>query len=338
MRRILFALAIGCLIFMNYAFADQWHPAEEIRPGTFGTFAEGPYDYKFPRSLNVTNQLKIGKFLTIWQGAAGGVFDLSGGRFSFSYANDEKMRLDSAGNLWVKGNVNVTGQLNLLNTRTRIAGFDGSGFHWFRYNPADDSDLIAGIKRIGQNNYNLYWKGRIITYEQTCPAGWDCHIQTWDIAAQSAKLYGHLIVEGASYIKPPYAYDIETSEWEIPKSGGAGTYYNDPSLSTNIKIDKSSVLVIWVSGEIRYDGGNPESWGYYRITVNDEECTGSHRYHESGTYLGHGSRYGQDFNTFCVKQVNAGTYTIKLQFSDDSDHSGRAYIGSRSMFVMAFNA
>ncbi|MDI6826814.1 MAG: PA14 domain-containing protein [Candidatus Aenigmarchaeota archaeon] len=142
MKRILLALAIGCLIFMDYALADQWHPASEIRPGTFG---KG--DYKFPGSLNVTGFLNIGKFLRIWNFGGNPNFDLLGAsKFHFikdgGYLNP-LMTLDNAGNLWVKGGITAAS---------------------------------------------------LTTYNQICPTGWSCHIKTWDIAAQSAKLYGYLDV------------------------------------------------------------------------------------------------------------------------------------------------
>ena len=43
---------------------------------------------------------------------------------------------------------------------------------------------------IGITNPNA----KLSTYNQTCPSGWNCHISTWDIAAQSAQLYGILKV------------------------------------------------------------------------------------------------------------------------------------------------
>jgi hypothetical protein len=51
------------------------------------------------------------------------------------------------------------GQLNLKYNRTRISGFDGSDNHWVRYNQTDDNDLIMGIHRNGQNDYDLHLKG-----------------------------------------------------------------------------------------------------------------------------------------------------------------------------------
>ena len=48
---------------------------------------------------------------------------------------------------------------------------------------------------IGITNPNA----KLSTYNQTCPSGWGCHISTWDIAAQSAQLYGILKVSGNVY-------------------------------------------------------------------------------------------------------------------------------------------
>jgi hypothetical protein len=108
MRRILFALAIGCLIFMGYTLAEQSHPAEEIRPGTFG----GTGDYKFPKNLIIGTQPTSPK-LSSGQGNLN--LTLSGlpylTYFVINYKDEQLMKLDTVGNLWVKGKVDVEGNL-----------------------------------------------------------------------------------------------------------------------------------------------------------------------------------------------------------------------------------
>jgi len=128
---ILLALTLGCLIFMGYALADQYHPASELRAGTFGTFAGGPYDYKFPGSLNVTGPLNIERFLRIWNWGANPNFDLLGtGKFQFiKDANvfSPLMTLDNAGNLYVKGNVGI----GTPSPAIKLAiGDTDTGLHW----------------------------------------------------------------------------------------------------------------------------------------------------------------------------------------------------------------
>jgi len=48
---ILFALTVGCLIFMGHALAGQSHPANQITPGVTKTFGVG--DYIFPNNLGI---------------------------------------------------------------------------------------------------------------------------------------------------------------------------------------------------------------------------------------------------------------------------------------------
>jgi hypothetical protein len=89
-----------------------------------------------------------------------------------------------------------------------IAGTAGGG-RWLRIN-----DLTGARWELGTGNYDLTFyndyndgtfrekvrfteNGVIIassldTEGQTCPSGWTCEVNTWDIAAQSAKLYGSL--------------------------------------------------------------------------------------------------------------------------------------------------
>ena len=55
--------------------------------------------------------------------------------------------------------------------------------------------MQSGNVGIGTTNPNA----KLSTYNQTCPSGWNCHISTWDIAAQSAQLYGILKVSGNVY-------------------------------------------------------------------------------------------------------------------------------------------
>jgi hypothetical protein len=118
MKRIevLLALTLGCLIFMGYVLADQFHPAEEVQSGIFGGTKIG--DYKFPRYLTINKYLKFSDGSSITALMVGGIFNFqlgkSPGYFNFmdSTANT-LLRLDNAGNLWVKGTVNVEGDLNV---------------------------------------------------------------------------------------------------------------------------------------------------------------------------------------------------------------------------------
>jgi len=83
--KLLLVLAIGFLIFMSYALADQYHPAEELRYGTFGGTNIG--DYTFPRDLTVKRNLKFYDGSSIGSLTVGGVFNFqlgkSPGYFSF---------------------------------------------------------------------------------------------------------------------------------------------------------------------------------------------------------------------------------------------------------------
>jgi len=166
---------------------------------------------------------------------------------------------------------------------------------------------------------------------------WSTSENTWaDIYARRGTFAGDLNVGGTAYIKPLYWYDTETAEWgPITKSPNAATYYDDPNLSVSISVDRTVNLFISVSGALRYQDG-PHNWGGYRITVDGAECSGSFRFHEAPNDLAVGSRYGLHFDTSCIKQVDAGNHTIRLQFSNSDSDPGNLYIGQRNMFVIGF--
>jgi len=127
---ILFAIAMGCLIFMGNAFADQYHPASEVSPGDFrGTSTDS---YKFPGRLYFSSGGSIlgsptGLFfldsankqriliggptgLSLLKGTIYFSLGASGSSFYFTDASstpNNLLTLSDAGNLYVKGNVGI---------------------------------------------------------------------------------------------------------------------------------------------------------------------------------------------------------------------------------------
>ena len=144
--------------------------------------------------------------------------------------------------------------------------------------------------------------------------------------------------------KPPYGYFSTGTVWDVPESSNANTYFDDPYLVSTVTVNSNSVLFIWAGGAITYRddayflAGDPHTWGYYKIAVDGNECSGSHRYHECPTNTAVGDTYGLSFATMCTYAVGPGTHTIRLQFSDrGADDAARATLRTRDFIVIGFN-
>ena len=249
------------------------------------------------------------------------------GRVGLYCDNDGELTVGYGGNLKVTHDLTVWNNLILTKNMDQIIFTAGNDDWWIMSKGAPTDNKAFAVYSPG-NDGGSY-------------SGWNFYVEE----DGDVFVTGNLNVDGTAYIRPPYAYDIETTSWKVPESSDAGTYYNDPYLSTSITVPRNSRLIIWVSGSLAYSDedvpllsvADPHTWGYYRITVDGNVCSGSRRNHESPTAAGGGSSWGDHFDTMCVYWVTPGTHTIRLQFADDDGGGARVKLGQRTLFVIALS-
>ena len=113
---------------------------------------------------------------------------------------------------------------------------------------------------IGITNPNA----KLSTYNQTCPSGWNCHISTWDIAAQSAQLYGILKVgSNASFGGNVYANDYwigAAGKWasQVGQAGHNNCYLLDFPPGTGEGNARWCMAGYYMAGYYRFGEGDLE--------------------------------------------------------------------------------
>jgi hypothetical protein len=119
-------------------------------------------------------------------------------------------------------------------------------------------DIQFGTTTIS-NNLNVGGKitaGSLDTQGQTCPSGWSCEVNTWDIVGQSEKLYGGLSVDG-----------------DVSFGGNMIGFKPTTILSKSGKLDSSGWDIDWITLDIpsTYRG----RWAVVKALVGlcDSGCT-----------------------------------------------------------------
>jgi hypothetical protein len=262
---ILFALIMGCLIFMDYVLADQWHPASEITPGTSGTFGTG--DYAFPGSLTVKNNLifwggQLGSSIT--GVSLGSLFFKLGGtnqKFNFKDASgNDLLTLDSFGTLWVKKDVSVDGSLSVAgDIKTTGGTFDIVNTYDSQYK-ARGKKSIGGFQ--GWNSNVLFINGY---------GDWSSGVEVghWD---HPSNLVVNGQINAASLSVSGVKSASTTTEWNIADDC---KYYTDDSVSVNVPAGRYLIIYNgrWVCISTVIGGTSCHNYGYvnlmYAGTLND---------------------------------------------------------------------
>ena len=248
------------------------------------------------------------------------------GRVGLYCDNDGELTVGYGGNLKVTHDLTVWNNLILTKNMDQIIFTAGNDDWWIMSKGAPtDNKAFAVYSPSGDGG----------SY-----SGWNFYVEE----DGDVFVTGDLTVDGTAYVKPPYNYDVGEVAWTVPESSDANTYYNDPYLWTTLSVPRNSRLIIWASGALAYydedvpflQNPDPHTWGYYRITVDGNPCYGSKRHHESPTYAGGGSSWGDHFETMCIYDVSAGYHTIRLQFADDDGGGARVKLGERTLFVIGF--
>jgi len=117
----------------------------------------------------------------------------------------------------------------------------------------DVNGNVSATRFYASNNADAFY-----SYDQTCPLGWSCHIRTWDIAAQSLKLYGYADFTGNLTVGSGGAGYIYL--------GNRGYYIGDDLSGNDIQTNAPNFYV--------YDGG-------WRRLLRDNDGFGGD---VSGTY------------------------------------------------------
>jgi hypothetical protein len=85
------------------------------------------------------------------------------------------------------------------------------------------------------------------TRNQACPSGWTCEVNTWDIAAQSIRAYGHVIADGLGSFANIVANNANfTGNVRISGNVGIGT---DPG-SRRLNINGDMEVTGWIYSNV----------------------------------------------------------------------------------------
>jgi hypothetical protein len=159
-----------------------------------------------------------------------------------------QLRLDNANGSW--GGLNRwTDRLEIISSNAigfSAGGTIGANHMWIT------SDGNVGIGK--SPSYKLDVNGVVSastfrTRSQTCPSGWSCEVNTWDIAAQSIRAYGHVIADGLGSFNGADSWsNFVTSKTGYGDTIGIGgdSYGNDVEIRINAPASRNKI-VLWNS-------------------------------------------------------------------------------------------